>query len=294
MRIGVVILPEYRWWAAAPVWHAAEELGFDHAWTYDHIAWRSLVDGPWFSAVPTLTAAAMTTSRIRLGMMVASPNFREPASFARDLLALDDISDGRFSLGIGSGGLGYDTEVFGAPELPPKQRMARFAEFTELLDSLLTKPRTDFDGEYYRVVQARSAPGCVQSPRLPFVVAANGPKGMALAAKFGQGWVTTGRGFRADGGFDAWWETVRAARQRFGEALEAQGRAPDSVQTFLQSDASPVTSFSSADFFDELHGRACEAGFTDLIAPWPRSEGIYRADEGVVEAVAGRHLSGRG
>ncbi|MGH8921895.1 MAG: LLM class flavin-dependent oxidoreductase, partial [Acidimicrobiales bacterium] len=48
MRAGIVILPEDRWWAAEPKWRAAEEYGFDHAWTYDHLGWRSLVDGPWF------------------------------------------------------------------------------------------------------------------------------------------------------------------------------------------------------------------------------------------------------
>ena len=50
--------------------------------------------------------------------MVSSPNFRHPVPFARELLALDDISDGRFSLGIGAGGPGYDTEVMGTGALP--------------------------------------------------------------------------------------------------------------------------------------------------------------------------------
>ena len=59
-------------------WRRAEEYGFHTAWTYDHIGWRSLVDGPWFDAVPTLAAAAQVTSTIRLGTYVASPNFRHP------------------------------------------------------------------------------------------------------------------------------------------------------------------------------------------------------------------------
>src|SRR3954454_24713084 len=109
MRIGIVILPDQRWSVAGRRWQRAEQDGFDHAWTYDHIGWRSLVDGPWFDAVPTLTAAAMVTRRIRLGTLVASPNFRHPVPFARSLLALDDVSNGRMVLGVGSGGLaGYD------------------------------------------------------------------------------------------------------------------------------------------------------------------------------------------
>ena len=58
MRFGITILPELRWADAQHRWRRAEELGFDHAWTYDHIGWRDLVEGPWFDAVPTLTAAA--------------------------------------------------------------------------------------------------------------------------------------------------------------------------------------------------------------------------------------------
>ncbi|MGH3622618.1 MAG: LLM class flavin-dependent oxidoreductase, partial [Sciscionella sp.] len=57
MRVGVVILPEHRWWVAEPKWRAVEQYGFDHAWTYDHLGWRSLVDETWFGAVPTLAAA---------------------------------------------------------------------------------------------------------------------------------------------------------------------------------------------------------------------------------------------
>ena len=55
MRFGVLILPESSWSVGQQVWCRAEELGFDHAWTYDHLAWRSLRDAAWFGAVPTLT-----------------------------------------------------------------------------------------------------------------------------------------------------------------------------------------------------------------------------------------------
>ena len=67
MRAGVVILQDQRWATAQRRRRRAEEYGFDHAWTYDHIGWRDLVDGPWFDGLMTLTAAATVTSRIRLG-----------------------------------------------------------------------------------------------------------------------------------------------------------------------------------------------------------------------------------
>src|SRR5436190_22663703 len=83
MRRGVLILPEFRWSTAEPPWRRADELGFDHAWTYDHLAWRSLRDSTWFGAIPTLTAAAMATQRIRLGPLVASPYARRCAWSSR-------------------------------------------------------------------------------------------------------------------------------------------------------------------------------------------------------------------
>jgi alkanesulfonate monooxygenase SsuD/methylene tetrahydromethanopterin reductase-like flavin-dependent oxidoreductase (luciferase family) len=87
VRFSIVILADQRWQRAARRWQQAEAYGFDHAWTYDHLGWRDLVGGPWFDAVPTLTAAALATSTIALGTLVASPNFRHAVCFARQLTA---------------------------------------------------------------------------------------------------------------------------------------------------------------------------------------------------------------
>ncbi|MBV9844975.1 MAG: LLM class flavin-dependent oxidoreductase [Kutzneria sp.] len=284
MRIGIAILPEYRWWAAEPKWRAVEEYGFHHAWTYDHLGWRSLVDGPWFGAVPTLTAAAMVTSRIQLGTMVASPNFRDPLVFARELTALDDISDGRLVLGVGAGGLGgYDNAVYGTDEIPAAMRTSRFEEFVELTDSLLTKPQTTWRGKHYAAVEARSAPGCVQSPRVPFVIAANGPRAMKLATRFGAGWVTAGTDRET---VEVWWRSLAELSHRMDDTLAAAGRRPETMRRFLQSDGCPTFSLSSKEFFADVLGRAEELGFTDVVAQWPRHEGVFAGTEAVLEAVA--------
>lgn len=116
MRFGVLILPAETWATQRDTWRRADHLGFDHAWTFDHLAWRSLREAPWFGAVPTLAAAAAVTSSIRLGTLVASPNFRHPVPFARELITLDHISEGRFTLGIGAG------EVASTPPPPAGRR----------------------------------------------------------------------------------------------------------------------------------------------------------------------------
>jgi alkanesulfonate monooxygenase SsuD/methylene tetrahydromethanopterin reductase-like flavin-dependent oxidoreductase (luciferase family) len=292
MRAGIVILPEHTWSGgeAGQRWRRAEEYGFAHAWTYDHLGWRDLVDGPWFDAVPTLAAAAAVTSRIRLGTMVASPNFRHPVHFARELTALDDIAGGRLVLGVGSGALtGFDNKVLGGPPLSAEQRARRFAEFLELLDRLLREDKVTWQGEYYAAVDARGTPGCVQSPRVPFVVAANAPASMRLMARFGQGWVTTGE---RTGDLDAWWRAVARRVARLDDTLAAAGRNPSDVDRYLQLDAAPVYSLSSAAYFAEAVGQAGELGFTDVLAHWPRAASWYTGSESVLEKVAADVLPG--
>jgi len=289
MRHGIVILPQDSWPEASRKWILAEDLGFDHAWTYDHLSWRSLAGEPWGATVPTLAAAAAVTSRIGLGTFVASPNFRHPVPFAKELATVDDIAGGRLLLGVGSGGTGFDAFVLGQRELSPRQRHERFAEFVERLDTLLRFEGTDgaisFDGEWFDAVDARMVGTPAQQPRPPFVVAANGPKGLALAARFGQGWVTTGPE-GATG--DDWWRGVATLAARLDDAAEGAGRDPRSLDRYLSLDSEAAYSLASIDAFDDMTGRAAEIGFTDVISHWPRRDGIYAGSEEVLVETASR------
>ncbi|CCH75868.1 conserved hypothetical protein [Nostocoides japonicum T1-X7] len=289
MRVGVIILPEYRWPEAAPRWREADALGFHHAWTYDHLVWGGLVGAPWFGALPTLTAVATVTTRVRLGTFVTSPNFRHPYPFVRDLLTLDDVSGGRAIAGLGTGG-DLDSRILGE-SLSVRDRVARFHEFVPLVDRLLREDDVSHEGAWFTTVDARTAPGPVQRPRVPLVVAANGPRSLRLAARYGDGWVTSAHGRRET--LESWWSAVAASAQRFDEAREAVGEEAlvDPVDRHLALDAAPVYAFESADLFEELAGRAQELGFTDVIAPWPRAEGVYAGQESVVREVASRLLT---
>jgi alkanesulfonate monooxygenase SsuD/methylene tetrahydromethanopterin reductase-like flavin-dependent oxidoreductase (luciferase family) len=145
MLLSTVILPIERWTASGEKWRRADELGFHAAYTYDHLSWMRLKDRPWFGAIPTLSAAALATSRIRLGTMVTTPNFRHPVPLAKDLLSIDDLSNGRLTVGVGSGGLGADATVLGNTEWSVKERTERFTEFVELLAELLGNSEITFD-----------------------------------------------------------------------------------------------------------------------------------------------------
>ncbi len=290
MRVGVVILPEHRWPEAGRRWRRAEELGFDHAWTYDHLAWRSLRDGPWFGAIPTLTAAAMVTDRIRLGPLVASPNFRHPVPFAKELMTLDDISGGRLVAGIGAGGRGWDAEMLGRDPWSPQERSERFAEFVALTDRLLREPATSWRGRYYAAHEAHSVPGCVQQPRIPFAVAAFGERAMRVAAKYGEAWVTVGDPTRVDdasGPLPGPEGAALVAEQmrRLEAACADVGRDPGSLDRIVLTGALLDGGLASADAFRDTCGAYEAVGVTDVVVHWPRSEGIYAGDEAAFEAL---------
>lgn len=162
--------------------------------------------------------------------------------------------------------------------------MDRFAEFTELLDLILREDGTTWRGEWFTAVDARNNPGCVQQPRVPFVMAANGPRSMRLVARFGQGWVTTGLG---GDDIEAWWGTVAELSDRMTRTLEQAGRDPATLDRYLSLDSAPVFSLTSADFLAEQVARAARLGFTDVVTHWPRASSWYAGDEAVlVEAAA--------
>jgi len=289
VRVGVVILPELRWTEAREVWMRSEQLGFDHAWTYDHLAWRTLRDSPWFGALPVLTAAAAVTTRIRLGPLVASPNFRHPVPFAKEIMTLDDVSNGRLTLGLGAGGVGWDATILGQAAWSPDERADRFTEFVELTDLLLREPAASSRGRYYSADEARTYPGCVQRPRVPFAVAATGPRAMRLAARFADTWVTTGpRRTAARLGAEAGARVVCEQAKNLEEACAEVGRDPASLgRLVLTGPALDPGTMSAASFEDTLC-RYASVGVTDLVVHWPRPSEPYAADLATFERVVTR------
>jgi alkanesulfonate monooxygenase SsuD/methylene tetrahydromethanopterin reductase-like flavin-dependent oxidoreductase (luciferase family) len=284
MRIGICILPEDRWSVAAEKWKHAENLGFAHAWTYDHLNWRDLRDGPWHAAMPTLTAAATVTSTIRLGTLVASPNFRHPVPFAREVITLDDVSRGRFLLGLGAGGEGWDATILGQQPWSAKERGERFAEFVELLDALLRDRAVTLAGRYYAANDMRTQPGCEQQPRVPFAIAATGPKGMALAARYGSAWVTTGpRGQTEPLSGAQGAAMVREQMAALHRACEAEGRDPSSIDRIVLTGLELDDGLRSPDAFAEVKAAYASVGVTDLVIHWPRASGVYEGDASILD-----------
>jgi alkanesulfonate monooxygenase SsuD/methylene tetrahydromethanopterin reductase-like flavin-dependent oxidoreductase (luciferase family) len=283
-----VILPVLRWKDGGRArWQRAEELGFSTAYTYDHLSWREpFRDGTWFGALPTLTAAASATTRLRLGTLVTSPNFRHPVTLAKELMSLDDISDGRFTLGIGAGGNGFDATALGQGPWSARERADRFGEFVPLLDRLLRDPVVSYDGTFYSAKEVRGIPGCIQHPRLPFAVAANGPRGLLLAAGYGQSWVTTGDPRLHEGSPAEGLQAVREQIARLGAACAQTGRDPSDVEKVLLTGFIPGRPLDSVDAFVDFAGRYAEAGITEIVLHWPIRDTQFAADEAVFERIA--------
>jgi alkanesulfonate monooxygenase SsuD/methylene tetrahydromethanopterin reductase-like flavin-dependent oxidoreductase (luciferase family) len=287
IRLSTVILPHQRWHEGArDEWVGAEQLGFHAAYTYDHLSWRSFRDRPWFGAVPTLAAAAAVTERIRLGTLVTSPNFRHPVPLAKDLLSLDDVSGGRVTLGIGSGGTGFDATALGQQPWSARERADRFEEFVTLLDHLLTHPGdASWEGRFYSAHEVRNLPGCVQRPRIPFALAAIGPRAMRLAARHGRAWVTFGDpALPDDATTEEWQESLRRQVDRLVEAGAVEDRQVE--ERILLLDSAPPGTLQSVSAFVDLAGVVAELGFTEVVLHWPIPDSVFAADLATFEQIA--------
>jgi alkanesulfonate monooxygenase SsuD/methylene tetrahydromethanopterin reductase-like flavin-dependent oxidoreductase (luciferase family) len=287
MRVGVLLIPVDPWDETVEQVRRLESLGYDHLWTYDHLSWRRYRDQAWHAALPWLTGVAAATERVRLGTFVASPNFRHPATLAKEAMTLDHISSGRFVLGVGAGGTGFDATVLGGEVLSARQRADRLIEFVEVLDVLLTEGEASYAGEWFQVDAAQVVPGCVQKPRLPLAIAAGGPRTLALAARHADNWITYGAPEYADttpAGVD---KAVRTQRARLEDACTAIGRDPSEIDsTYLigNTDERPL---ASVDAFVDFAGRFGELGFTDLVFHHPRpGDPVWTEPVAIVEALA--------
>ncbi|HZN76692.1 MAG TPA: LLM class flavin-dependent oxidoreductase [Micromonosporaceae bacterium] len=287
MRFGIQIVPEDRWQTARVKWRRAEQMGFDHAWTYDHLNWRTFRAKDWFTAVPTLTAAAVETERIGLGVLVASPNLRHPVYLAKDVTAIDDIAGGRLILGLGSGAEGFDSTMTRRTPWSRRERTERFEEYVRLTDLLLRQPVTTFDGRHYVANEVHSYPLCQQQPRVPFAIAAAGIRGMRLAAEHGSYWVTTGEPNRL---VSAPYEQALPVLRQQVEALEKAcvevGRDPATVARLLICGPSVGGVLESPAAFFDAAGRFAEAGITDFVVQWPRPCEPFSGKVEVLEKVA--------
>lgn len=173
-------------------WRLIEALGFDSIWDFDHLNQPSAPDGPYFESWTLLAALALTTSRVRLGVLVSSNTFRHPAMLARQAITLDHLSNGRLDVGMGAGWFAQEHARFGIEFPAPGERVARFREAVEVVDRLLREERASYEGRYYRLDDAVSLPRPIQQPRPPLMLAGHGPRMLRIVAQYADAWNSFG------------------------------------------------------------------------------------------------------
>ncbi len=143
----------------------AEAVGFDVFTLSDHV-------GPGVAPMPSLGAIAEATSSIRLGTFVLNATMRNPVQLAWEASTIDQLSGGRFELGLGAGHTPHEYDETGVERLPPGVRKAQLAEQVEIIRALLDGETVDHDGTHHRL-RGASITRSLQE-RLPILVGGNG------------------------------------------------------------------------------------------------------------------------
>jgi len=222
-------------WADGAGWHAF--------WYADHYMPNAPdatpLDGPALECWSVLAGVAAITSRLRIGPLVSPTTVHHPTLLANRACTIDQMSGGRFTLGVGAGWQENEHAAYGfeLPEVGP--RVTRFAEALEIMHRMLREPRVTFDGTYYRVTDAPCDPKPVQA-ELPIVIGTAGSRMMRLAARWAAEWNT-------------WGDAPEIARKRelFLTACDAVGRDPATIHrssqamVFLADDQATIDKLSA-------------------------------------------------
>ena len=227
LKVGVQ-LPEveyeYSWPQLAEMARVAEEIGLDSIWLGDHLMYRyqraeRAPRGP-YEAWSTLAALAAITTRVELGPLVASIGFHSPAMIAKKSATIDQISNGRFILGLGSGWHEPEYKGFG---FPFDHRVSRFEESFTIIRTLFETGECDFDGEFYKIEGGLLFPRSPRPGGPPIMLGSRGPRMLAAALPHIQMW-------------NAWyedWDNNLDGLQRLlteiDEACERAGRDPKTL-----------------------------------------------------------------
>ena len=250
LRVGIKLSQDASIESYKAVWKIADEARFDHCWAMDHLATIGIIgdDRPIFDGWELLAGMAMATSHVRIGLLVTGITYRNPALLAKLATTVDHLSNGRVEFGIGAAWATNEHEMYGISGL--EHRVGLFSEGLQVIRSLWTQERTNFDGRYYKMHNAVANPKPVQKPYPPIWVGSGGPSMLKLTARHADVWNATGSEV----------ESAVAGSQQLDDACAAIGRDPNEIRRSVQlpvgEDANEIV-----DRVRDFH----EAGFTEII-----------------------------
>lgn len=277
MRFSIWPSPMSPWDEVLDLARHCERTGWDGMYFADHFMPNAPdatpQDGDTLECWSVLAGIAAAVPRLRLSPLVTSVTYRHPAVLANIASAVDHISGGRLTLGIGAGWQVNEHAAYGIPLGSPKERLDRFEEACAVLTSMLREPRTTFAGDHFRVTDAPNQPAPVQD-RIPLLVGGGGERRtMRIAARYADEW-------NAWTSPDVLAHKVRVLREHADELGRDAGEIHVSTQglLFLSTDESwlakhrtddpnsPVL-VGTPDEMAEIVGRYRDAGADELIVP---------------------------
>ena len=206
---------------------AVEALGFAGLYRSDHYTNANPPDQDSLELWVSLTWLASHTRRIEFGPLVTPVSFRHPTLTARMAAALDDLSGGRLTLGLGAGWQEREHTNYGWDLLGLKERFTRFEEGLEVISNLLHSDQpVNFSGRYYRLQDAILLPRPARPGGPPILIGGNGERRtLALAARYAREWNAV---------FIPPAELARL-NARLDELLAQHGRQPGEVRRSLMT-----------------------------------------------------------
>src|SRR5436189_1158095 len=191
MKLGVIVSPAARWWYAeiCDLAQGAEKSGFASFWVSDHFfaGPGGTPDRTCLEAWTRLAALARDTTKIRLGVLVAAIQYRNPALQAKIAAGVDHISSGRLEFGVGAGWKEDEYRAYGYDFPSPGDRVEQLRDGLEITRRLWQDDRATYHGKHYRIDDAVCAPKPTQRPRPPIWIGGAGPRVMRLAARYADG-----------------------------------------------------------------------------------------------------------
>lgn len=283
VRVGIMTYEFDQWPKLLERWRWLEDLGVQSLWMGDHLWSRSDPAGgrprmdPWIA----LASMASVTTKARLGTLVSSTNYRNPAVVAKQAITLDHLSNGRVDLGIGAGSNPLDEASAGLGPVTTGSRRARFEESARVIAELLSSEVTTQVGPLFKFDQVVSLPRAVQQPRLPLLIAAHSEASLKIAAELGDGWCSFGGG--ASLGRVATPIPAQVAltltRQR-SELLDSYaqsfGRGTEPKRRLLLGGFTDDRPWDSPESFTDFLSRYAAVGINEFAFPFP-TPGLDRA-----------------
>ena len=271
LRFGAVILQDFPYPELVKLWQKFDSLGFDSTWIADHFVNYAHPDSPWLDGWSALAGLAASTSKIRIGTLVTSIPFRHPAVLARQAMTVDHISNGRLEIGIGAGAPGSIDPSYtmtGIEDWPFKERTERLREQVEIVDTLLTNIKSSYEENDFYLTDAIMAPGPVQKPRPPLVVAAHIKASLRIAAEHADTWVSFGADFGSP--HDLVVANTKKRTAYIDKYCEKIGRDPGTLRRSLLVFGEEANyAFASEEKFTEIVERYTAIGINELVFFYP-------------------------